>query len=41
MVEVLWTELVGYTQMQHLFPKSQIGTERLMGLPKSLIAVAR
>lgn len=40
-VEVLWTELVGYTQMRHLFPKSQIRAERLMGLPKSLIAVAR
>jgi hypothetical protein len=38
--EVLWTELLDYTQMRHLFPRSRIRTERLAGLPKSLIAVA-
>lgn len=38
--EVLWTELVDYTQMRHLFPQSRILTERLAGLPKSLIAAA-
>lgn len=38
--EVLWTELVDYTQMRMLFPQSRIVTERLAGFPKSLIAVA-
>lgn len=37
--EVLWTELLDYTQMRTLFPDSRIVTERLAGLPKSLIAV--
>jgi hypothetical protein len=36
---VLWTELVDRTQMRHYFPDSQIRTERLAGLVKSLIAV--
>ena len=38
--EVLWTDLVDYTQMRLLFPRSRILTERLAGLPKSLIGVA-
>lgn len=37
---VLWTELLSRSQMRHYFPHSQIRTERLAGLPKSLIAVA-
>ncbi|MPV38762.1 methyltransferase type 11 [Georgenia subflava] len=36
---VLWTELVGVTEMQAYFPSSTILRERLAGLPKSLIAV--
>ncbi|MGC5020481.1 class I SAM-dependent methyltransferase [Micromonospora sp. DT47] len=36
---VLWTELVDKTQMRYYFPDSQIRTERLMGLAKSLIAI--
>jgi hypothetical protein len=36
--QVLWTELVDRTQMRHYFPDSQIRTERLFGVPKSLIA---
>lgn len=37
--QVLWTELVDRSQMRHYFPHSQIRTERLAGLIKSLIAV--
>lgn len=37
--QVLWTELVDRTQMRHYFPDSHIRTERLAGIPKSLIAV--
>ncbi|MFK3984924.1 class I SAM-dependent methyltransferase [Micromonospora sp. NPDC050397] len=37
--QVLWTELVDRSQMRHYFPKSEIRTERLVTLPKSLIAV--
>jgi hypothetical protein len=37
--QVLWTELVDRTQLRHYFPESRILTERLAGLPKSLIAV--
>jgi hypothetical protein len=37
--EVLWTELIGMTEMRDLFPDSDIIRERLAGLTKSLIAV--
>jgi hypothetical protein len=36
---VLWTELVDRTQMRYYFPDSELKTERLAGLTKSLIAV--
>jgi hypothetical protein len=36
---VLWTELVDRTQMRYYFPDSDIRSERLMGLTKSLIAI--
>ena len=35
---VLWTELVSITEMQSLFPSSQIVRERLAGLTKSISA---
>jgi hypothetical protein len=38
---VLWTELVDRTQMRYYFPDSAILSERVFGLPKSLIAVRR
>lgn len=38
---VLWTELVGLTEMRDYFPTSTILRERMLGLPKSLIAVRR
>jgi hypothetical protein len=37
--QVLWTELVDRSQMRHYFPDSEIRVERVVGLPKSLIAV--
>lgn len=37
--QVLWTELLGRSQMRHYFPDSRILVERVAGLPKSLIAV--
>ncbi|TSD94463.1 class I SAM-dependent methyltransferase [Skermania sp. ID1734] len=37
--EVLWTELVGITEMKEYFPGSTILQERMLGLTKSLIAV--
>ncbi|MDG4828816.1 class I SAM-dependent methyltransferase [Solwaraspora sp. WMMD1047] len=37
--QVLWTELVDRTQMRHYFPESRIRVERLLGVPKSLIAI--
>lgn len=37
--DVLWTELLDRSQMRHYFPHSQLRTERVAGLPKSLIAV--
>ncbi|MEO6414243.1 MAG: hypothetical protein ABIO48_16770 [Pedococcus sp.] len=37
--EILWTELIGMTEMRDLFPESRIIRERLAGLTKSLIAV--
>lgn len=36
---VLWTELLGMTEMRAYFPDSRIMWERALGLPKSLIAV--
>ena len=36
---VLWTDLVDRTQMRYYCPESEIRTERLAGLTKSLIAV--
>lgn len=36
---VLWTDLVSQTEMRHLFPDSQVLFERLVGMPKSLIAI--
>jgi len=36
--EVLWTDLVGRTEMLALFPDSDVGFERMAGLPKSLLA---
>jgi len=38
---VLWTDLVDRTQMRHYFPDSELLSERLLGLTKSLIAVRR
>ncbi len=37
--EVLWTELLSVTEMHDYFPNSTILRERILGLPKSLIAV--
>ncbi|MFC7545829.1 class I SAM-dependent methyltransferase [Plantactinospora sp. GCM10030261] len=37
--DVLWTELVGRSELRHYFPRSAIRVEWLAGLPKSLIAV--
>lgn len=37
--DVLWTDLVDRSQMRHYFPRSRLRVERLVGLPKSLIAV--
>ena len=37
--EVLWTELVGITEMRDYFPTSAIVRERALGITKSLIAV--
>jgi hypothetical protein len=38
--EVLWTELVSITEMRDYFPSSTILRERMLGLTKSIIAVA-
>lgn len=40
MSEVQWTELVGLAEMRSYFPGSVIHRERMMGLTKSLVAVA-
>jgi hypothetical protein len=37
--DVLWTELIGVTEMRDYFPTSTILRERLLGATKSLIAV--
>jgi len=36
---VLWTELIGRTEMVELFPDSHVFFELMLGLPKSLLAV--
>jgi hypothetical protein len=36
---VLWTELIGVTEMVELFPESTIIHERVAGLTKSIVAV--
>lgn len=38
MKRVLWTELLDRTQMRYYFPDSVLGTEKIFGIPKSLIA---
>jgi hypothetical protein len=37
--DVLWTELIGVTEMKDYFPTSTIVRERALGITKSLIAV--
>jgi hypothetical protein len=37
---VMWTELLGRTQLQYYFPKSEILSEKVLGVTKSIIAVA-
>jgi hypothetical protein len=37
--EALWTELLGVTEMRHLFPEAEIWRERLAGITKSIVAV--
>ncbi len=37
--EVLWTELIGVSELKALFPDSEMIRERLAGLTKSIIAV--
>lgn len=41
MSEVQWTELVGIAELRSYFPDSEVVFERMLGLPKSLIAVKR
>jgi hypothetical protein len=36
---VLWTELIDKTQMRAYFPDSELASERVLGLTKSLIAI--
>lgn len=38
---VLWTELIDKTQMRIYFPESELRSERVAGLTKSMIAVKR
>jgi len=37
--ELMWTDLVGITQMKFYFPQSEILRERIMGMTKSTVAV--
>lgn len=37
--QVLWTELIGKSEMRSLFPDGRVVFERIAGIPKSLIAV--
>jgi hypothetical protein len=36
---VLWTELIGRTEMTELFPEARVVFERVAGIPKSLLAI--
>lgn len=36
---VLWVELIGAREMRELFPQSHVFFERVVGIPKSMIAV--
>lgn len=38
--EALGVELIGITELQQLFPRSEIWRERWFGLPKSIVAVS-
>jgi hypothetical protein len=38
--EVMWTELLGITEMEAYFPQSVIYRERMLGVVKSIIAVS-
>lgn len=37
--DVLWTELIGITELRSYFPESQVVMERMGGLVKSIVAV--
>lgn len=39
MRQARWTELIGVTEMQQLFPDAQIWRERIGGLSKSIVAI--
>ncbi|WP_367326271.1 class I SAM-dependent methyltransferase [Streptomyces sp. HUAS ZL42] len=39
--DVAWVELLDFTAMRQYFPHSEIWPERVVGLPKSLVAVSR
>lgn len=41
LAQVLTIDLIGATELQHLFPESEIWHERLAGLSKSIVAIKR
>lgn len=41
MADVQWTELIGIAELHAYFPGSEIHRERLAGLTKSIVAIAR